>query len=41
MSPACSRSTPEDSIMILDLPGRPLQDIDAPLSAEWRPGEVW
>ena len=34
--------TPEESVMILRLPGTPANlDLDAPLSAEWRAGEVW
>ncbi|MCU0634806.1 MAG: GNAT family N-acetyltransferase [Gemmatimonadaceae bacterium] len=35
-------STPEEEIMILRLPRTPASlDVDAPLSVEWRPGEVW
>jgi aminoglycoside 2'-N-acetyltransferase I len=34
-------ATPEERIMILPLPGTPRLDLDAPLSVEWRPGEVW
>ena len=33
--------TPEERIMILELPRAPPIDLDAPLSAEWRAGEVW
>jgi aminoglycoside 2'-N-acetyltransferase I len=34
--------TPEERVMIYDLPGRPVLDVDEPLSVEWRPGEeVW
>ncbi|MES2521818.1 MAG: GNAT family N-acetyltransferase [Gemmatimonadota bacterium] len=34
--------TPEDEVMILRLPRTPeTLDLDAPLSVEWRPGEVW
>jgi aminoglycoside 2'-N-acetyltransferase I len=34
-------ATPHERIMILRLPGTPSLDLDAPLSAEWRPGELW
>ncbi|HXY31186.1 MAG TPA: GNAT family N-acetyltransferase [Gemmatimonadaceae bacterium] len=34
-------ATPEERVMILPLPRTPLLDLDAPLSVEWRPGEVW
>lgn len=34
-------ATPEERVMILPLPGTPPLDLDAPLSVEWRPGEVW
>jgi aminoglycoside 2'-N-acetyltransferase I len=34
-------ATPEERVMILILPRTPLLDLDAPLSVEWRPGEVW
>lgn len=34
-------ATPEDEVMILRLPGTPPLDLDAPLSIEWRAGEVW
>lgn len=33
--------TPDERVMILHLPRTPLLDLDAPLSAEWRPGELW
>jgi len=34
--------TPEERVMIYDLAGRPVVDVDEPLSVEWRPGEeVW
>ena len=33
--------TPEEEVMILRLPGTPALDLDAPLSAEWREGELW
>ncbi len=34
-------NTPEERVMVLALPGRPRLDLDDPLSAEWREGEVW
>ena len=34
-------STPEDQIMILNLPKTPPLDLTLPLSAEWREGEWW
>ena len=35
-------ATPDEGVMILRLPRTPADlDLDAPLSAEWRPGEVW
>ena len=33
--------TPDEAIMILRLPRTPPLDLDAPISAEWRAGEVW
>jgi aminoglycoside 2'-N-acetyltransferase I len=33
--------TPDEKIMILQLPKTPTLDLDLPLSAEWRDGEVW
>jgi hypothetical protein len=33
--------TLEERIMILKLPKTPALDLDSPLSAEWREGEVW
>ena len=33
--------TPLDSAMVLRLPCSPKLDVDAPMSAEWRPGELW
>jgi GNAT superfamily N-acetyltransferase len=33
--------TPEDRVMILPLTKTPSLDLSAPLSVEWRPGEVW
>jgi aminoglycoside 2'-N-acetyltransferase I len=35
------RATPEESVMVLPLPGRPALNLDQPLSAEWREGELW
>ncbi|HEU5014210.1 MAG TPA: GNAT family N-acetyltransferase [Roseiflexaceae bacterium] len=34
-------ATPEEEAMILRLPRTPEIDLDAPLSVEWRAGEVW
>jgi len=33
--------TPDEEIMILRLPQTPPLDLDAPISAEWREGELW
>lgn len=33
--------TPDDGVMILCLPQTPPLDLDQPLSAEWRAGELW
>ena len=33
--------TPDEQIMFLRLPNTPPLDDTLPLSAEWRPGEVW
>lgn len=33
--------TPEERIMVLELPGRAKLNLDAALSAEWREGEPW
>lgn len=34
--------TPDEQVMVLRLPQTPAWlDLDAPLSAEWRPGEFW
>lgn len=33
--------TPDERVMILRLPKTPPLDLGAPLSAEWRPGELW
>ncbi len=36
------KPTPAERVMILRLPGTPPSiDLDAPLSAEWREGELW
>jgi len=40
-SPEGLVSTPDDKVMILRLPKTPRLDINAPLSAEWREGELW
>ena len=34
-------STPDEKIMIQQLPPMPALDLNLPLSAEWREGEVW
>ena len=34
-------ATPGEEVMILRLPRTPPLDLDGPLSAEWRSGEVW
>jgi aminoglycoside 2'-N-acetyltransferase I len=34
-------STPKDRVMILRLPQTPPLDLNAPLSAEWRDGDLW
>lgn len=40
--PTGTLPTPGDEAMILRLPRTPADiDLDAPLSVEWRPGEVW
>ena len=33
--------TPEEQVMVLRLPKTPPLDLELPLSAEWREGEVW
>ena len=33
--------TPNESVMILQLPKSPSLNLDQPLSAEWREGELW
>ncbi len=35
------RSTPDGEVMVLRLPQTPSLELDAPLSAEWREGELW
>jgi len=41
-TPSGPQSTPEEQVMILPLPKTPLHlPLDAPLSAEWRKGELW
>ncbi len=34
-------ATPDEDVMVLRLPRTPPLDLDAPLSVEWRDGEVW
>jgi GNAT superfamily N-acetyltransferase len=34
-------ATPEDRVMVLPLSRTPPLDFEAPLSIEWRPGEIW
>jgi len=33
--------TPDEELMILRLPRTPALDLDDPMTAEWRPGELW
>lgn len=33
--------TPEERVMVLELPRSPALNLEDPLSAEWRPGEPW
>jgi GNAT superfamily N-acetyltransferase len=33
--------TPDERVMVLHLPRTPPLNLQAPLSVEWRPGEVW
>ena len=33
--------TPKDRVMVLRLPRTPKLDVEAPLTAEWREGELW
>lgn len=40
-TPTGLESTPDEEVLILRLPGSPAVDLDAPLSIDWRPGEVW
>jgi aminoglycoside 2'-N-acetyltransferase I len=34
-------SSPAEAVMVLELPNSPELDINSPLSAEWREGELW
>lgn len=34
-------ATPEDCVMVYGLSGKPLPDLTAPLTADWRPLELW
>ena len=34
-------ATPDEEVMVLPLPRTPALNLDASLSVEWRPGEVW
>jgi aminoglycoside 2'-N-acetyltransferase I len=34
-------ATPEEQVMVLPLVRTPPLDLEAPLSIEWRPGEIW
>ncbi len=38
-----SRLTPDDDgyILVLPVPSSPVLDLDAPISCDWRPGDVW
>jgi len=40
-TPGGLRPTPDDRVMVLRLPGTPPLDPRAPLTAEWRAGELW
>jgi aminoglycoside 2'-N-acetyltransferase I len=40
-TPTGSIDTPDEEVMILRLPRTPALDLDAPLSVEWRAGELW
>jgi aminoglycoside 2'-N-acetyltransferase I len=42
-TPAGDRPTADDdgSIMVLPTPASPALDLNAPISCEWRPGDVW
>lgn len=35
------QETPDERVMVLELPGGPTLDREEPLSAEWREGELW
>ena len=35
------QETPDERVMVFDLPGGPTLDLTEPLSAEWREGELW
>ena len=39
--PIAIPTRPQDSAMVLRLPGTPELDLNAPMSPEWRPGEPW
>jgi aminoglycoside 2'-N-acetyltransferase I len=41
MPDGTTEPTPHEEVMVLELPGRPRLDRTAPLSAEWRAGELW
>jgi aminoglycoside 2'-N-acetyltransferase I len=38
---AGSVATPDEEVMVLRTPGSPALDLEAALSVDWRPGEVW
>lgn len=42
-TPAGERRTPDEDgfILVLDTPASPPLDLDAPISCEWRQGDVW
>ncbi len=40
-TPNARLPTPEERVMLLRLPRTPALDLDLPLSAEWREGELW
>ena len=42
-TPDAEQPTPEDDgyIMVLETPTSPRLDLNAPISCEWRPGDVW
>ena len=35
------QETPDERLMVLELPGGPTLDREEPLSAKWREGELW